>query len=92
MNADNVTIDFGGFAITGPGMASGTGHGIFIVGRKNVEIKNGTIRNFGYQGILENNFYRTTAGHMIEHMRVQDNVCKSFSGIQLNCYSHIKHD
>jgi len=49
VNADNVTIDLGGFTITGPGS---TNSGIWMNGRTNVEIRNGTIKLF-YAGITE---------------------------------------
>lgn len=48
--ADDVTIDFCGFTLTGPGTI---GYGIFMNGRKNVEVRNGTIKNFGWHGISE---------------------------------------
>ena len=51
VNADNVTIDLMGFSLIGPG--SGTNYGIYMNGRSNVEIRNGTVRNFNY-GIIEN--------------------------------------
>ena len=44
VETDNVTIDLMGFSITGDGA---TGLGIHISGRSNVEIRNGTVRNFG---------------------------------------------
>ena len=50
VNADNVTIDLMGFGLNGFG-AAGTGAGIDITGRSNVEIRNGTVRNFGGGGI-----------------------------------------
>ncbi|MFB0524372.1 MAG: right-handed parallel beta-helix repeat-containing protein [Phycisphaerae bacterium] len=51
VNADNVTIDLMGFSLIGRG--SGTGRGIYMNGRSNVEIRNGTVRNFGREGIYE---------------------------------------
>ena len=53
VNTDNVTIDLCGYSLTGSG--SGTYYGIYMNGRKNVEIRNGTIRSFGSHGIYENN-------------------------------------
>ena len=52
VNADNVSIDLAGHALIGPG--SGSGHGVYMDGRKNVTIKNGTVRDFGADGIREN--------------------------------------
>ena len=51
VNASHVTIDLFGFSLVGPG--SGTNYGIYMNGRTNVEVRNGTIRNFKY-GIWEN--------------------------------------
>jgi hypothetical protein len=49
VNTDNVTIDLMGFGLAGNGTAGM--HGIEISGRSNVEIRNGTVRNFGGGGI-----------------------------------------
>ena len=51
INVDNVTIDLNGFTIKGP--ETGTGNGIQIVNGQhyNIEIKNGTVRDFGNDGI-----------------------------------------
>jgi len=51
VNADNVTIDLMGFSLIGTG--SGTTYGIYMDGRSNVEIRNGTVRDFGSHGIYE---------------------------------------
>jgi len=51
VDADNVTIDLMGFSLIGRG--AGDGCGIFMNGRDNVEIRNGTVRNFGSDGIRE---------------------------------------
>ena len=52
--ADNVTIDLMGYGLSGPG--SGTNYGIHMDARKNVEIRNGTVRYFQY-GIYEEDMY-----------------------------------
>lgn len=52
VSSDDVTIDLCGFTINGPGAIAYT-YGIVMSGKKNVEIRNGTIRNFGYDGIAE---------------------------------------
>ena len=49
VDADNVTIDLMGFTIAG--YSSGVNHGVYIDGHKNVEIRNGTIRNYSDQGV-----------------------------------------
>jgi len=50
--ASDVTLDLNGFCLMGPGKFSGTNYGIYIQdGISNVEIRNGTIRNFGGDGV-----------------------------------------
>ncbi|MGA2323664.1 MAG: right-handed parallel beta-helix repeat-containing protein [Sedimentisphaerales bacterium] len=49
VDANNVTIDLCGFSLIG---YNGNGYGVYMLGRSNVEIRNGTIRNF-YTGIYE---------------------------------------
>jgi hypothetical protein len=53
VNADDVTIDLNGFCLTGPGKGSGTlNSGIVVAAtRTNVEIRNGSIKAFGLDGI-----------------------------------------
>lgn len=50
VSADNVTIDLCGFTLAGPDTF--LVYGIYMFGRDNVEIRNGTIRDF-YNGIYE---------------------------------------
>lgn len=50
VEADDVTIDLMGYTITGDGSS---GYGIYINGRSNVEIRNGTVKTFGQRGIYE---------------------------------------
>ena len=89
VNVDNVTIDFNGFTITGPGKLLGAGYGIVMNGRKNVEIKDGTVRNFGLAGIAETN--SSGVGHRIIRMRVQDNydgiIASSLHNLIQDCSS-----
>jgi hypothetical protein len=54
VNVDNVTIDLMGFSMTGNGTPEMSG--IDITGRSNVEIRDGTVRNFG------GGIYSVTAG------------------------------
>jgi hypothetical protein len=82
--ADDVTLDLAGFSITGPGSGSGTG--IFLSGRANVEIRNGTIRAFGAQGIHENG--GTARAHRVLHLDVRD---VGGDGIRLGGESHRVH-
>ena len=81
VNVNNVTIDFNGFAITGPGNSFGTPNGVWMNYRSNVEIKNGTITQFGAYGILEGG--GTGVGNRIINMRIVDNGSASFDGIYL---------
>lgn len=75
---NNVTIDLQGFTITG----NGSGSGVYMVGRSNVEIRNGTIQNF-QEGIKE--VYASGRGHRIIDVRVIKN---GWSGIYLVGYGH----
>jgi parallel beta-helix repeat protein len=81
VSADNVTIDLMGFSITGPG-TTGPERGISMTGKTNVEIRNGTIRNFHY-GILEAG--ATGKNHRVLHIRAEGNSC----GIQLYGPGHL---
>ena len=87
INADNVTIDLAGYSVIGPGSTSGTGNnGIYMNGRKNVEIRNGTITNFGNNGIWEENTGNTATGHRIIGVRV---LANGGAGISLNSEKNI---
>jgi len=51
IQASDVTLDLGGFSISGPGAGAGTGLGVWLYGTsgksiQNIEIRNGTIRGF----------------------------------------------
>jgi parallel beta-helix repeat protein len=80
INSDNVTIDLMGFSIIGPG--SGNGSGIYMASRSNVEIRNGTIRDF-FTGILEANIGRN---HRITNVRAVGN---RYRGISLTGEGHL---
>jgi hypothetical protein len=85
ISADAVTIDFCGFTLTGPGTA---GYGISMNGRKNVEVRNGTIKNFGWHGISETTI---TPGqnHRVVNMRIMS--CGN-CGINLSGTGHMIKD
>jgi parallel beta-helix repeat protein len=85
VQANNVTIDLNGYSIYGIN-ASG-GHGIYMNGRSNVEIRNGTIRNFGGNGIYEESV--TGNSHRVINVRVMNN--KGY-GIYLYGSNHIVKD
>jgi hypothetical protein len=76
---DDVTIDLAGFALVGPG--SGINYGIYMTGRSNVEIRNGTVRDFDY-GIYENS--SNSRGHRVIDVRAVSNglrgICLYGSG------------
>ncbi|MBU4233609.1 MAG: hypothetical protein KKF43_13920 [Proteobacteria bacterium] len=50
INADDVTLDLMGFSLTYSGTSDAIG--IYVQGRKNVEIRNGTVRGFS-SGVVE---------------------------------------
>ena len=82
ITVDNVTIDLMGFTINGPD--SGTTYGIYSEGPSNVEIRNGTIRNFGSHGIYQGggNGY----GHRVVSVRV---ISNGGDGIHMVAYAHL---
>jgi hypothetical protein len=83
VNADHVTIDLMGFAMDGN---NSTAAGISMPGRKNVEIRNGTVRGFT-TGIQDNAY--GGRGHRILNMRVWSN---SSWGIELGTTTHMVKD
>jgi parallel beta-helix repeat protein len=75
VGCNDVTIDLKGYTITGPNSTSYSG--IYLDGCKNVEICNGTVRDF-YSGILDPSNYGE--GYRIINIRV---VSNTNNGIQL---------
>ena len=73
ITADNVTLDLMGFSLVGPGGPLGSNNGIYMLGRANVEIRNGTVRDFNYIGIYEVNTNGVGKGHRIINVRVNGN-------------------
>jgi hypothetical protein len=71
VNASDVTIDLLGHTIVGFG--TGNVHGIFMQGRSNVEIRNGTIKNFGGSAVLENDNGGAGQNHRVLNVRVINN-------------------
>lgn len=81
ITASDVTIDLNGYALTG--ISSPTGRsGIYIDGADNVEIRNGTIRNFPEAGITAGSTSNTIR---IINLRILDN---SGNGISLSGRNH----
>ena len=72
VDTDSVTIDLNGFSLIGPGADSGENNGIYMYERKNVEIKNGTIRDFGNLGVLDGKADVDSA-HRLTEVRVVGN-------------------
>jgi parallel beta-helix repeat protein len=73
IDANNVTIDLGGYSIIGPTTSyNETCSGIFMDMRDNIEIRNGTITNFPYRGIFGENSaeFIEARGHRIISVRV----------------------
>jgi parallel beta-helix repeat protein len=87
VNADSVTIDLMGYSLIGPGSASGVNCGILLICRKNVEVRNGTVRDFGQSGIRE----MCTGGyqHRIINVRTESN---GYVGIDLMGTGHLVKD
>jgi hypothetical protein len=76
INVNNVVIDLNGHKLGGGSAGPGTEtRGIYANGRKNITIKNGTVRGFMY-GILLNDDppYTISQGHMIEDIRADMNT------------------
>lgn len=83
VSADDVTIDLGGFTIAGPD--TGATIGILMDGRRNVEIHNGTVRDFGGRGIHEKAKGGPASGKRIIGVRVLSNggcgICLGGDGL-----------
>jgi parallel beta-helix repeat protein len=85
VEANDVTIDLMGYSLIGP--ASGMGSGIHMDGRRNVEVRNGTVRSFAQSGIYE----ADPAGrnHRLINVRVFSN---GMLGIFLQGEGHLVRD
>ena len=78
--ADDVVLDLGGFSLVGNGMGSGMlASGIFMDDRKNVVIRNGTIRNFGGNGVREDSDFGLAKNHQVSGLRVLDNGARAIA-------------
>ncbi len=73
ISADDVTLDLMGFIIMGSRhlLPSADYHGIFMTGRSNVEIRNGSVIAFTGHGIHEDSF--DARGHRIINVRARNN-------------------
>jgi parallel beta-helix repeat protein len=84
IECNDVTIDLMGYTLKGPD--SGTKSGIYMNRRTNVEIRNGTIRDF-YYGIHEISTYGTQ--HRVMNVRVMSNP---YYGIRVVGVGHLIKD
>ena len=85
VDTDNVTIDLMGFSLTGGGVSGGTTDGgIYMNNRTNVEIRNGTIREFPNLGVY--GLGNSSKGHRCFNLRILSN---GNHGIYLAGYSHM---
>lgn len=82
VSANNVTIDLMGYQVIG----SSAGYAFYITEQTNVEIRNGTIRNF-YTGIYE--YSSSGANHRIINVRAFSN---NSYGIRLSGNGHLVKD
>ena len=76
IQANNVTIDMNGFKLGGLAAGAGIGaNGIHAFQRKNITIRNGSIRGF-FRGIWLNDFspYITSQGHVVRGILADQNV------------------
>ncbi len=85
VGVNDVTIDLMGYSLIGPG--PGGNFGIFMYKRSNVEIRNGTVRNFGCEGIFEQ--HSDAREHRVICVRV---VSNGSNGISLHGYGHLVKD
>jgi len=85
INCNDVTIDLMGYTLKGPD--SGINSGIYMYGRTNVEIRNGTIRDFGLPAIYENSSTNSSS-HRVVNIRALSNGF----GIYLYGYGHLIKD
>jgi len=88
VEANDVTIDLMGYSLVGPGLDSGRTYGIYMKWCSNVEIRNGTVREFRFAGIEEMD---TAAGrgHRVINVRVAS--CGR-DGIYLRGKNHLVKD
>ena len=92
VNADNVVIDLNGWMLDNLAAGSGTlSRGIWAYQRKNITIRNGTIRGF-HTAIYLNDTdpYSTSQGHLVEGMLATQNT---FLGIMVyGANSTVRHN
>jgi len=73
VTVNNVTIDMNGFKLGGLGAGVDTlAHGIHALDRRNITIRNGSIRGF-FRGIFLEGDAATSSGHLLEDLRLDGN-------------------
>jgi nitrous oxidase accessory protein NosD len=70
VKADDVVLDLNGHTLDGQGF--GTGVGVYAVDQKNVTVRNGTIRDFGW-GVGFEDPGGKSGGHIVEDLRLTEN-------------------
>ncbi|TDR19446.1 hypothetical protein [Marinicella litoralis] len=99
INADNVTLDLNGFSIIGPRTCTGdnttlvctnngmTAHGVSAVSRKNVKVKNGTVKGFDTGISLTSSSSR---GNVAENIHSSENEFgfSVINGMVSNCVAN----
>jgi parallel beta-helix repeat protein len=88
VDANDVTIDLMGYAIKGPGSGA-TNYGINMTFRSNVEVRNGTVRNFGEYGIFAKDFTQSESNLRIIDVR---SIFNGIGGINLFGFGHLVKD
>jgi hypothetical protein len=76
IDADNVLLDFKGFALDGTGAGSGTlAYGVYAFNRSDVTIRGGSILGFHTGVFLDDNSPGATnsSGHVVREMRLGEN-------------------
>lgn len=73
INTDHVTLDLMGYALVGPGKNSGENYGILSNNYRNLEIRNGTIRDFGDRGVVDRGTEQPTGYKRILNLRAIGN-------------------
>jgi hypothetical protein len=92
IETDDATLDLNGFTILGAGPGSGFADGIFIFGN-NVEVRRGTVREFGRHGIFSRNAGKCfdcidAEGVRIVDVRAIGNRLESQGGLVEGCSAH----
>jgi len=73
VQTNNVTIDMNGFKLGGLAAGAGTlANGIFAFDRRNITIRNGSIRGFRF-GIFLDGGAANSSGHLLEDLRLDGN-------------------